>query len=46
MTNRILPTITYASITRALTTAERKRYTGRMNWGLTPADAGGTTLRA
>ncbi|MCB2136008.1 MAG: FAD-binding oxidoreductase [Rhodobacteraceae bacterium] len=45
MKNRILPTITYASITRALTPAERKRYTGRMNWGLTPADAGGTTLR-
>ncbi|UWQ79713.1 FAD-binding oxidoreductase [Leisingera sp. S132] len=45
MKNRILPTITYASITRALTLAERKRYSGRMNWGLTPADAGGTTLR-
>ncbi|WP_416882486.1 FAD-dependent oxidoreductase [Marivita sp.] len=28
-----------------LTRAERKRYTGKMNWGLTPADAGGTTLR-
>lgn len=45
MKDRILPTITYASITRALTPAERRRYTGRMNWGLTPADAGGTTLR-
>ena len=45
MKDRILPTITYASITRALTPAERKRYTGTMNWGLTPADAGGTTLR-
>ena len=28
-----------------LTAAERKRYSGKMNWGLTPADAGGTTLR-
>lgn len=45
MKDRILPTITYASITRALTPNERKRYTGTMNWGLTPADAGGTTLR-
>lgn len=45
MKNRILPTITYASITRAMTPEERNRYTGQMNWGLTPADAGGTTLR-
>ncbi|WP_264214394.1 NAD(P)/FAD-dependent oxidoreductase [Leisingera thetidis] len=45
MRNRILPTITYASITRPLTAAERGRYSGQMNWGLTPADAGGTTLR-
>lgn len=45
MKNRILPTITYASITRPLTQRERLRYQGKMNWGLTPADAGGTTLR-
>ncbi|WP_424988108.1 NAD(P)/FAD-dependent oxidoreductase [Microbulbifer sp. S227A] len=45
MKNRILPTITYASITRPMTREERSRYKGRMNWGLTPADAGGTTLR-
>lgn len=45
MKNRILPTITYASITRPMTAQERSRYTGQMNWGLTPADAGGTTLR-
>lgn len=31
MKDRILPTITYASITRALTPAERKRYSGKMN---------------
>jgi glycine/D-amino acid oxidase-like deaminating enzyme len=45
MKDRILPTITYASITRSLTLAEKKRYSGKLNWGLTPADAGGTTLR-
>lgn len=43
--NRILPTITFASITRPLTRAELTGYQGRMNWGLTPADAAGTTLR-
>ena len=43
--NRILPTITFASITRPLTKKERAGYQGRMNWGLTPADAAGTTLR-
>ena len=45
MRNRILPAITYASITRPMTPTERGRYTGSLNWGLTPADAGGTTLR-
>lgn len=45
MTDRILPMMTFASITRALTATERKRYKGRMNWGLTPVDAAGTTLR-
>lgn len=45
MKNRILPTITFASITRPLNASERARYQGQMNWGLTPADAAGTTLR-
>ncbi|NSY39333.1 FAD-binding oxidoreductase [Leisingera sp. ANG59] len=45
MKSRILPTITFASITRPLTAGEKARYKGRMNWGLTPADAAGTTLR-
>ena len=43
--NRIVPAVTFASITRPLTDAEWKGYEGRKNWGLTPADAGGTTLR-
>ncbi|CUI32094.1 NAD(P)/FAD-dependent oxidoreductase [Cognatishimia activa] len=42
---RILPTITFASITRPLSKNERARYRGKLNWGLTPADAAGTTLR-
>jgi glycine/D-amino acid oxidase-like deaminating enzyme len=45
MTDRVLPTITYASITRRLTERELALYKGRLNWGLTPADAAGTTLR-
>ena len=45
MKDRILPTITFASITRPLTRTELKGYAGRSNWGLTPADAAGTTLR-
>jgi glycine/D-amino acid oxidase-like deaminating enzyme len=45
MKGRILPTITFASITRPLSEKERATYRGRLNWGLTPADAAGTTLR-
>lgn len=43
--NRILPLLTFASITRPLTDSEKARFKGTMDWGLTPADAGGTTLR-
>lgn len=45
MKNRILPVLTFASITRPMTAREREDFVGRMNWGLTPADAAGTTLR-
>lgn len=45
MKSQIAPSITFASITRPLTTEERLRYSGQFNWGLTPADAAGTTLR-
>ncbi|UXH99904.1 NAD(P)/FAD-dependent oxidoreductase [Photobacterium sp. TY1-4] len=43
--NRLLPVMTFASWTRPLTDAEMQRYGGQLNWGLTPADHAGTTLR-
>ncbi|MBE3175379.1 FAD-binding oxidoreductase [Enterobacter cloacae complex sp. P29RS] len=43
--NRLLPIMTFASWTRQLTDDEINRYGGQLNWGLTPADHAGTTLR-
>ena len=43
--SRIVPVLTFASITRPLTDAEMQTYGGQLDWGLTPADPGGTTLR-
>lgn len=43
--NRLLPVMTFASWTRPLSDLEMKHYTGQLNWGLTPADHAGTTLR-
>lgn len=43
--NRLLPVMTFASWTRPLTDNEMKVYGGELNWGLTPADHAGTTLR-
>lgn len=43
--NRVIPVMTFASITRPLDAEERARYAGRFDWGLTPADPAGTTLR-
>ncbi|WP_273857016.1 NAD(P)/FAD-dependent oxidoreductase [Photobacterium sp. GSS17] len=43
--NRLLPVMTFASWTRPLTDEEMQRYGGQLNWGLTPADHAGTTLR-
>lgn len=43
--NRLLPVMTFASWTRPLTDAEMQIYQGELNWGLTPADHAGTTLR-
>ncbi|MFT5720075.1 MAG: glycine/D-amino acid oxidase-like deaminating enzyme [Motiliproteus sp.] len=45
MKNRILPVMTFASMTRPLTDEEMKRYGGVLDWGLTPADHAGTTVR-
>ncbi|MES0864277.1 FAD-dependent oxidoreductase [Ruegeria sp. SCPT10] len=43
--NRIVPVITFASMTRPLSDTEIEAYGGQLDWGLTPADPGGTTLR-
>lgn len=43
--NRLLPVMTFASWTRPLDEAECKRFTGTFDWGLTPADHAGTTVR-
>lgn len=43
--NRLLPVMTFASWTRPLTDEEMKVYQGELDWGLTPADHAGTTLR-
>lgn len=43
--NRLLPVMTFASWTRPLSDAEMKVYGGQADWGLTPADHAGTTVR-
>ncbi|BFM03790.1 FAD-binding oxidoreductase [Psychrobacter alimentarius] len=43
--NRLLPVMTFASWTRPLTDEEMRVYKGELDWGLTPADHAGTTLR-
>lgn len=43
--SRMVPVMTFASITRPLTSREFDAYGGEENWGLTPADHAGTTLR-
>ena len=43
--NRVVPVMTYASMTRPLTADELAHIGAQRDWGLTPADAGGTTLR-
>lgn len=42
---RMLPIVTFASMTRPLTNAELRDYAGQLDWGLTPADPVGTTVR-
>lgn len=43
--NKILPVMTFASMTRPLTDAEMTLYGGGLDWGMTPADHAGTTMR-
>ncbi|MBB1488502.1 NAD(P)/FAD-dependent oxidoreductase [Oceanospirillum sediminis] len=45
LTSRMLPIMTFASMTRPLTEDEFKAFGGSDDWGLTPADYAGTTLR-
>lgn len=43
--NRLLPVMTFASWTAPLDEDQCARYTGTFDWGLTPADHAGTTVR-
>ncbi|WP_175946292.1 FAD-binding oxidoreductase [Caballeronia sp. BCC1704] len=43
--NRLLPVMTFASWTAPLDESQSKRYGATFNWGLTPADHAGTTVR-
>lgn len=43
--SRMLPIMTFASMTRPMTDSEYAAYSGGLDWGLTPADHAGTTLR-
>ena len=43
--NKLIHVFTYASMTRTLSTAECERLGGASEWGLTPADPLGTTVR-
>lgn len=45
MQRRLLPIMTFASMTRPLTLEEQAQFHGKYDWGLTPADHGGTTVR-
>lgn len=45
MAGRLMHVFTYASMTRAMTVEECSRLGGDPNWGLTPADPMGTTVR-
>ncbi len=43
--HRMIPIMTFASMTRPLNDAEFTAYAAETDWGLTPADYAGTTLR-
>ncbi len=43
--NKILPVMTFASMTAPLSDEQMKRFGGQLDWGLTPADHAGTTVR-
>lgn len=43
--NRVVPIVTYASMSNILTKEQQSKYQGIYDWGLTSADKGGSTLR-
>lgn len=45
MADRILPIMTFASMTEPLNDQQMQQYGGQLDWGITPADHAGTTLR-
>lgn len=45
MSLRMLPIMTFASMTAPLSEADQQLYHGTYDWGLTPADHAGTTVR-
>ncbi|QOR40759.1 FAD-binding oxidoreductase [Billgrantia diversa] len=45
MQDRILPVMTFASMSRPLTDEEARKFGGEFDWGITPADHAGTTVR-
>jgi glycine/D-amino acid oxidase-like deaminating enzyme len=45
MRNRILPVMTFASMSEPLNEEQASRYGGKFGWGITPADHAGTTVR-
>lgn len=45
MKNRILPVMTFASWTSPLSDQDMQKYAGQLDWGITPADHAGTTVR-
>jgi len=45
MSLRMLPIMTFASMTAPLSPEDQRAYSGTYDWGLTPADHAGTTVR-
>lgn len=43
--NKILPVMTFASWTKPLSDEDMRKYGGQTDWGITPADHAGTTVR-
>jgi len=46
MRDRILPVMTFASMTEPLSDAQMQRFGGELDWGITPADHAGSAAQA